>query len=246
MEITKVGSRGELFTFYDIGIATNVYVIYGQRHVYIIDTYLGPEVMQRINEHIEKVAGNKSKVIINTHSHWDHIWGNCIYASDLIIAYKRCRELIEEEGLAELEKYRQYEKGKVQIVYPNMTFTDKIYFEEDSIMLYYTPGHTDDCISVIDKTDKVLYAGDNIESPIPYLSSIHLDKYVDTLKEYLNKEVDIVIGGHTGIEDKRLVEENLEYVSKVLKDEVIEISSKEFEENHKVNLDFIKNCTKAQ
>jgi glyoxylase-like metal-dependent hydrolase (beta-lactamase superfamily II) len=246
MDITKVGSRGELFTFYDIGIATNVYVIYGQNHVYIIDTYLGPEVMQKVNEHIEKKAGNSTKVIINTHSHWDHIWGNSLYSSDLIIAHKRCRELIEEEGTAELDKYRQYEKGKVELVYPNMTFTDKIYFEEDSIILYYTPGHTDDCISVIDKADKVLYAGDNIERPIPYLSSIQLEKYVDTLKDYLNNEIDIVIGGHTGIEDKTLIEENLEYVSKVLKDEFIEISSKEFEEYHKVNLDFIKNCMKVE
>ena len=47
----KVGSRGTLFTFTD-AFLTNVYVINGKKNVYIIDTYLGLDVMKSVNQYI--------------------------------------------------------------------------------------------------------------------------------------------------------------------------------------------------
>jgi hypothetical protein len=40
MEIKKVGRRGTLFTFHDLGIATKVLCYPCKTAVYIIDTYL--------------------------------------------------------------------------------------------------------------------------------------------------------------------------------------------------------------
>lgn len=242
MEIKNVGSRGKLFTFHDLGIATNVYVINAEKHVYIIDTYLGPDIMMPINQHIEKLYGGKPIIVVNTHSHWDHVWGNSLYTSSLIIAHEKCKEYMQEEGLIKLEKYGEYRSGDIVLTYPNLSFSSKIYFEEDKILIYHTPGHTEDCISVLDVEDKVLLVGDNLEWPIPYLMSKDLGQYILTLEDYLDVDANIIIGGHTPCEDKRLIIHNLDYVKKVLSGEAIEIESSEFESYHKVNMDYLNQC----
>ncbi len=82
MNIKQVGKRGLLFTFYELKNAnydcvTNVYVINGKDHFFICDTYLGPFYMKIIKDYLETNFGKKEYIIFNSHSHWDHIWGNC-------------------------------------------------------------------------------------------------------------------------------------------------------------------------
>ena len=239
MDIKKVGSRGVLFTFHDLGIPTNIYVINGEKHTFILDTYLGPDVMKPINKYIEQNFGNKPIVVVNSHSHWDHVWGNSLYASTVIVAHEKCKEYMQTEGSKKLEKYGEYRKGDIVLTYPNLTFTDKLYFQEDHVLIYYTPGHTDDCISVLDMQDKVLFAGDNLERPIPYLMSKNLAQYIDTLQDYLNLDAEVIIGGHTDCEDKRLIIKNLDYVKKVFAGENIDIESGAFAEYHNTNLTWL-------
>lgn len=235
MEIKKVGSRGVLFTFYDLGIPTNVYLICADKNVYIIDTYLGPDVMDEINQYIAANHGDKAVIVVNTHSHWDHVWGNCLYKNSLIISHVLCRELMEKEGLEELLKYEKYKRGEVKIACPNLTITGRLYFEEDSVLIYHTPGHTVDGISVVDIEDKVLYAGDNLERPIPYVTSKNLKQYEEVLEEYLKLDVETVIGGHTGCEDKALVRDNLYYIKKLQAGDIEEFEHGEYAEVHQVN-----------
>lgn len=240
MERKNVGSRGTLFTFYDLGIATNVYVINGKHYVYIIDTYLGPDIMKLVNEFIKEAYGNKPLIVINSHSHWDHVWGNSLYSSSLIIAHEKCKEYIKQQGQEKLEKYKQHKKGDIILTYPNMTFNERICFEDDKVLIYHTPGHTDDSISVFDMEDKVLLAGDNLERPIPYLMSKDLRQYIATIEDYLKVDADIIIGGHTTCEGKSLISDNLAYVKKVFSGDIIKIESKEFEDYHNTNLDWLK------
>lgn len=213
----KVGSRGILFFFRDIG-RTNVYVINGKRNVFIVDTYLGPDIMSDINKYIEKNFGEKPIIVINTHNHWDHVWGNCFYSSSPIIAHSLCMKNMKGDGLKKLEEHKGSKKGEVVYTYPNITFENRLRFEEDEVELYYTPGHTDDSISVIDLHDKVLYAGDNLEEPTPQLRQENAKQYIQTLEEYLKLDVNIVIGGHTECSDKALITKNLDYAKQFISD----------------------------
>jgi len=239
MEIKKVGSRGTLFTFYDLGIPTNIYVINGKQYVYILDTYLGPDIMQQIIQYIKTQYGNKQVIVINSHSHWDHVWGNSLFSSTIIISHVLSREYMKQDGLEKLEKYKEYRKGDIILTYPNLTFTDKICFEEDNVLIYHTPGHTDDSISIIDWEDKVLFAGDNLEWPIPYLMSKDLKQYIKTLEDYMKLDVQNIIGGHTACEDKSLILNNLDYVRKVLMGNTIEFERDEYTQYHKTNMEWL-------
>jgi glyoxylase-like metal-dependent hydrolase (beta-lactamase superfamily II) len=239
MEIKNVGKRGTLFIFDDLGIPTNVYVINGKKHVYILDTYLGPDIMEQVNQYIEQHYGGKPYIVVNSHSHWDHVWGNSLYTSSLIIAHEKCKEAMELEGLKKLQKHSEYKRGEVVLTYPNLTFTDKILFEEDQVLIYYTPGHSEDEISVLDLYDKVLFVGDNLERPIPFIMWKNLEKYIDTLEDYLKIDANIIIGGHTACEDKGLVEHNLNYVKKVLCRDTAEFEVGEYADYHNTNMKWL-------
>ena len=73
----------------------------------------------------------------------------------------------------------------------------------------------------MDVKDRVLFVGDNIEHPIPYLYSEDIDAYIETLEEYLTRNPDTVISGHDPLmNNTRLISENLEYVRKFKKGKV--------------------------
>lgn len=235
MDIKQVGSRGILFSFDDIGGITNVYVINGTKHIFIIDTYIGPKVMEQVNRYIENDMGKKSIIVINTHYHWDHVWGNCAYKACPIVAHEKCLEFLAKNGEEDLKKHKEYAKGDVKITLPNLTFTEKLLFREDGVRLFHSPGHTEDSISIYDEQDKVLIIGDNLERPIPYLMAENLDAYLITLQSYLEIDFQVVIGGHIGLEGEQLIHDNAEYIKSFAEGCAPESEDEEYKYIHGLN-----------
>ncbi len=235
MNISQVGNRGVLFSFDEIGGITNVYVINGTRHIFIIDTFIGPEAIGAVNSYIEKNLERKPLIVVNTHYHWDHVWGNCAYKEYPIVGHEKCLELLAANGEEDLKKFGEYAKGKVEITLPNLTFTGKLMFNEDRVVLFHSPGHTEDSISIYDEQDKVLIAGDNLERPIPYLMARSLDTYLKTLQGYLEMDFNVVTGGHTGLEGKQLIHDNGEYIRSFSEGCAPESEDEEYKYIHELN-----------
>jgi len=147
MKIRKIKDREVLFTHSNPGWDLNVYLIMGRKCNYIIDTGLGSLSIDPIKDYIKN--DNKKTVVINTHYHWDHVWGNGSLKNCIIIS-QLCREMIQSKWEEVIEKNNQYRYGEVAIYLPNLVFEKELYFPEDKIKLFYTPGHTLDSISVID------------------------------------------------------------------------------------------------
>lgn len=235
MDIKHVGNRGILFSFDDIGDITNVYVINGDRYIYIIDTFIGPKAMNPVNSYIESNMGEKPIIVVNTHYHWDHVWGNCAYKAYPIVANKKSLEFLAEKGEMDLKKHQEYAKGKVEITLPNLTFSKSLVFEEDNVRLFHSPGHTEDSITVYDAQDKVLVVGDNLERPIPYLMADNLDEYYKTLQSYLEMDFNDVIGGHIGVEGKQLIYDNAKYIKSFIEGCAPESDEESYKYIHELN-----------
>ncbi|TDT51344.1 MBL fold metallo-hydrolase [Fonticella tunisiensis] len=216
MKIQRIGKRGMIFTFDDLkdgfGCITNVYVIRGRRHIFICDTYLGPEPMKGIMSYVEANFDKRPIIVFNSHSDWDHIWGNCFFKTNTIIAHRLCRERIVENGHRELCEYRDFHRGKVELVPPNLTFDSQMDFVEDGVKFFYSPGHTEDSASCFDMEDKILYAGDNLERPTPFLQWNGLQTYIVTLKNYLKLNFEAIIPSHSEISGKDIIINNMEYI----------------------------------
>jgi glyoxylase-like metal-dependent hydrolase (beta-lactamase superfamily II) len=239
MKVQKIGTRGLVFTFFELdNCPTNVFVVHGRTHTFVCDTFLGPHPMEKIINYV--AHENNQFIIFNSHSHWDHIWGNCAFES-LIISHRACREIIIQEGESELEQYRKYTQGDVKIVLPTVTFTESISFPDEGIHLFYTPGHTRDSASCLDCVDNTLFVGDNVEAPIPYLDYDDLTVYTYTLQTYLTMNPDTIIPGHGNIADKSLVQENLEYVDAFMQNNTEKYEEEFYQPIHQINVKTQKN-----
>ena len=76
MEVKRIGKRGLLFIF-DFGDdTTNIYTIKGQKHWFVIDTFLGPGAIIEIETYLKGALDEKPVIVVNTHAHFDHIMAN--------------------------------------------------------------------------------------------------------------------------------------------------------------------------
>ncbi|OAB42149.1 MBL fold metallo-hydrolase [Paenibacillus glacialis] len=206
MEINKISNRNIVFTFsYDFD--QNIHLILGTRYNYIIDTGLGHKCMEPIQEYLG--TERKPMIIINTHHHWDHIWGNSSFQNPIIISHRLCRDLINDKWDEMLDRYGKYCDGIVEKCLPTLVFENELYFPEDKVRLFYTPGHTIDSISVLDEEEKVINVGDNIGDSIEeILPSIYSKKEVfkDTILRYKELDAKTWISGHNVVFGKEVLD----------------------------------------
>ncbi|GAA0126391.1 MBL fold metallo-hydrolase [Clostridium sp. CTA-19] len=211
MKINKIKNRSILFTHsVPLGWDLNLQLITGNKYNYIIDTGLGSLSIEPIKEYIKH--DNKPIIVINTHYHWDHIWGNSSLRDCTIISHKSCRKMIELDWEYMMSKNKKYIAGEVVMCLPNLTFEKELYFPEDKIRIVHTPGHTIDSISVFDEVEKTINVGDNIGDSIDEIIPIldcEKDVYINTLLKYKEMDFDICVSGHNTTLKKQVIEKIL-------------------------------------
>ncbi|MHA1365628.1 MAG: MBL fold metallo-hydrolase [Candidatus Heimdallarchaeota archaeon] len=161
MKIQKIGDSGVVFSlidelsYPDYYCPANVYALNGDEHIFLSDGY----------------------VLFNSHWHWDHLRGNNFFDDTTIISHQLTKKLIiknnKDKSLA-IEKYQQR-----KIVLPNLTFTNEFSdYEKENVLFFHSPGHTEDSSSCYDSKNKVLFAGDNVEYPFPYVRDSNSKSWV--------------------------------------------------------------------
>lgn len=217
MKIEKIKNRGTLFTYDNLPEwDLNIYLINGVKHNFIIDTGLGPISVIPILKEIEK--DEKPIIIINTHYHWDHIWGNALFKDCTIISHTLCREMAEKNWDDMIMNNQEYLAGEVDICLPDLVFSDELYFPEDKIRIIYTPGHTIDSVSVIDEMDSVIHAGDNIGDTIDEIvPNLDCEKnvYIESLMKYKEVNAELFISGHNTVLKADVIDKILQQMMKL-------------------------------
>ena len=217
MLVRRIGTRGHLFVFdlSEIGTDTaNVYLIDGEKHWFLIDTFLGPEAMSAVKPYMQD---DKPIIVVNTHSHFDHFWGNCAFPGSTIVGHALCRQGIDKQQQRDyLENHPELQRGKVELVAPNMTFEKRVVFEEDEVELFHSPGHTRDSISCIDRKDQVLLVGDNIGLPIPSIyPGVKVGEFIETLETYQALALPTIVSSHYNEVGDNLIAAHLEYLQRL-------------------------------
>lgn len=123
--------------------------------------------------------------------------------------------MLEAKWEEMIHKNNQYCYGEVERCLPNLVFEKELYFPEDKIKLFHTPGHTLDSISVLDEEEHVLLLGDNVgDSMEDIVPSICCERevYVNTMKKYQEMNFDTCISGHNTILKKEIIEKVLSII----------------------------------
>lgn len=214
MDIQSISSNATAYTFDSIeSYLTNVFLINSESKVFVIDTFCGSKYMEPILNILNTKLSNKEVIVINTHFHWDHVWGNCSFSNKNIISHVLCRQFLDEFWESQINENGKYILGKAKKHLPNITFNEKITFHNEGIELFYSPGHTADSISIFDHNERILYVGDNLEKPIIYVENMDIDTYIKTLKNYLDYKPSKIVASHT----LNLTEEDIFYTIEYLK-----------------------------
>jgi len=198
MKPTKITERNIMFSepvWDDYGL--NLGLILGVKHNFIIDTGLGSGSVQPILDYIGE--SDKPIIVVNTHYHWDHIWGNCVFENGTIIAHPLCIKKQDKLWKKTLRKHKKYRNGDTAKCIANTPLDGVMYFEEDGVIIFASPGHSADDISVYDMVDKVLYVGDNVgDSDEDILPSIGTDDetFRRLIKLYETYDFEVCISGH--------------------------------------------------
>lgn len=200
-------------------------VITGPQWAVVIDTLAMPEETLALRSYVEEQLGVPVRYVIDTHYHADHSWGNCFFPGATIVSHEMSRLIMLEKGNASLEaaKHQNPVFKQVKLTPPNMTFSDgslTLRVGKKSLILFSTPGHSKDGISVLVEEDRILFAGDAF-MPLPYIVDGDLDDLVATIKKFGKMGLENIVQGHGDIvlrgEIDDAVKENITYLTTMRK-----------------------------
>ena len=200
-------------------------VIAGPHWAIVVDTLAIPDETLAMRSFIEEELHVPVRYIINTHHHADHTWGNCFFPGATIIAHKKCYEALADRGQSALEVARRQNPTfkHVKIALPHITFDNgeiSLRVGKKSLVIFSTPGTSNDSISILVEEDRILFAGDSF-LPLPFVVDGDIDELTATLKVFGKMSLENIIQGHGDIvlrgEVENAVKDNLAYLSAIRK-----------------------------
>jgi glyoxylase-like metal-dependent hydrolase (beta-lactamase superfamily II) len=198
------------------GFPTITAVVFTPVHAFVIDTLMRPQDMREVNALLRERAGDRRVVVINTHHHWDHVYGNAAFPGADIVAQRACPRLIVTQGTTADESVPHQPPEGVPL--PTVTFGDRLTYsdEPETVHLIHTPGHSEDSLVVFLARAGMLFGGDTVEWPLPNFAGRDAgETWVSTLRQLKQLPVDLVVPSHGPPMTKEIVDANERYVSGV-------------------------------
>jgi cyclase len=195
------------------GFPTLAAVILTPRRALVVDTLTGPDKMAPVLEFLDAEAGDRRRLVVNTHHHWDHVFGNAAFSGTDIVAQRGCPRLIQAQLEGGDESLRLPPEEGVPL--PTVTFGDRLTFadESETVHLIHTPGHSEDSLVVFLAGCSVLLGGDTVEWPLPNFGQRDgRADWVRTLRQLKQLPVDLIVPAHGSAMDKRIIDANERYI----------------------------------
>lgn len=176
------------------------------------------------------IADLKSKINLNnivytiyTHEHFDHILGGGEFGKTLIAHRNVLPEI--ERLKTELPRdvntffpavYQQYKDyiDNLKLRSPQITFTDCLHLSlgGTDIEIFHVGGHSAASVFVYLPRERVLFAGDNVNTGMPYPTPVsRFDEWIALLQKIEAMEIEKIVPGHGEICDKKAARKLLAY-----------------------------------
>ncbi len=189
--------------------------------VIAIDACANERRTRLFREAIERISSNPVRTLVNTHSHMDHTYGNCLFADDaVIVGHRNCRDQILREAPGQRERvgamFPSVEWGDVTPVAPNVVFDDTMTLyagELELQLIYVSPAHTTTDAVVWIPERQVLIAGDiifNQGTPFALMGSVA--GWLDALDRLRELPIETVVPGHGPVSDASVLDDVSDYL----------------------------------
>ena len=180
------------------------YIVVGDERVCVIDTMNGYNDLHKVVREIT----DKPIVVVNTHGHPDHIFGN-VYFDE---AYMNPKDFEMASSFFNEPEFVKICNDKGFSVPPLKPVKggDVIDLGGKTLEVYELPGHTPGGILLLLKEDRILFTGDSVNHHLwmQLDGCPEMKEYVKALDKimFLEKEADVILHGHaTGFDDISLL-----------------------------------------
>jgi glyoxylase-like metal-dependent hydrolase (beta-lactamase superfamily II) len=184
----------------------NIGLVIGRGEALVIDTRSTYGQARQILEDVRALTREQISVVVDTHGHFDHAFGNAIFRPATIWGHERCVAFMERTGearkpaIAKDEPDLAPELAEVVIDPPDRTFTDTATFElggREVVLRFLGRGHTDhDVVIQVLGTD-VVWAGDLVENgAVPFFGDGYPLDWPATGSALAELITGVVVPGH--------------------------------------------------
>ncbi|HSI99661.1 MAG TPA: MBL fold metallo-hydrolase [Patescibacteria group bacterium] len=194
-------------------------VIGGASGLVVVDTRASHRLADELRDELRQLPG-EVVAAVNTHGHWDHVFGNARFRATPIWGHVRCAAMVSEHGEEQrarlLEAYPAEVSGQfreVELVPPTDLFEEAATLDlgdRQVELRYLGRGHTDNDIVVLVPDASVLFAGDLLENaPAPGFGDSYPIAWAETGGALLDLVEGVVAPGHGDPFDRAFAERQL-------------------------------------
>lgn len=215
----EVGDR--VFTWRFPFLDQQIGVVLGGSDVLVVDTRSAPSHAREVADNVRELTRDPISIVVDTHWHWDHTFGNAAFPTAPIWAHVRAAERIVARGPATLERIAEaypelaaeLRAETMQLLPPDRTFEDRATVEVGDRVVelsYQGRGHTDGDVVAFVPGANVLFAGDLLENDAtPSFGDAYPLEWPDTVERLLPLALGAVVPGHGTVGDRSFVERQL-------------------------------------
>jgi cyclase len=195
------------------GYSVTAGVVLGHDRIFVFDTLDSPQAMAPVAALLDGLAAGRRVIVVNSHHHWDHVYGNAAFAGHDIVAHRLCPRAIVAQSRSDSQNVPPAPPEGVTL--PSIGFGDRLRYEDQvaAVDLIHTPGHTEDSIILYAEQPAVLLGGDTVEWPFPSLALRDGEAvYLKTLRQLSQLPARRVVPAHGPVMGKEIIDANQRYI----------------------------------
>ncbi|MBT2208916.1 MULTISPECIES: MBL fold metallo-hydrolase [Actinomadura] len=199
----------------------NAGVIAGPDGLLLIDTAATRARAEALREQAEGLGHGPVRSVVNTHSHGDHVFGNCVFApSATIIAHELLGAEVEAIGMGLTKIWPDVEWGELSLAKPTVTFARSMSLRVGSrtVELHHLgPAHSTNDTVVWVPDARVLFVGDvALPGCTPFCMMGSIRGTLLTLDRLRGFGAETVVGGHGRVSGPEVFDQTERYMRRIL------------------------------
>ncbi|UWZ34360.1 MBL fold metallo-hydrolase [Dactylosporangium roseum] len=166
----------------------------------LVDTAATEARARRLRDLVRAVVPAAPRIVVNTHAHGDHTFGNFVFPEAVVVGAELTRAEVLDVGLHLTKLWPDVQWGDIELAPPQMTFTGRLTLHlADRVAELHTfgPAHTVCDTVVWLPRERVLFTGDLVMSGVtPLVLSGSVGGLRDAVAALRRFGAETIVPGH--------------------------------------------------
>ncbi|MBF6328260.1 MBL fold metallo-hydrolase [Nocardia transvalensis] len=194
----------------------NAGILVSEGEVALIDTAATQARAARLRQAAARLAPTSPRIVLNTHFHGDHTFGNQLFPEAVIIGHEQTRLEMLTAGLHLTQLWPDVSWGALTLTPPQLTYRDRMTLhlgELTAEIIHVGPAHTTDDTVVWLADQRVLFTGDVVLSGVtPFCLMGSVSGTLDTVAMLRTLGAETVVTGHGAVRGPEVFDETERYM----------------------------------